>query len=231
MAAANPNTVVVINAGSPVTMPWLDDVAAVLQVWFPGEEFGAALAAMLFGEAEPGGRLPITIPRRLQDTPAFGFYPGVNDHMPYGEGLLIGHRWYDAHGTEPAFPFGFGLGYTTWEMAPGATLVGDIATGVTVTVPVRNTGTRSGRTVVQVYVEPFDAAPGRPRRTLQGFAQVVAPAGGLASATIHLDSRAFSQWSPTTHRWVVVPGEYRLVAGFSSRDLTPVGASRAPGPV
>ena len=231
VAAANPNTVVVINAGSPVTMPWLDDVAAVLQVWFPGEEFGAALAAMLFGEAEPGGRLPITIPRRLQDTPAFGFYPGVNDHMPYGEGLLIGHRWYDAHGTEPAFPFGFGLGYTTWEMAPGATLVGDIATGVTVTVPVRNTGTRSGRTVVQVYVEPFDAAPGRPRRTLQGFAQVVAPAGGLASATIHLDSRAFSQWSPTTHRWVVVPGEYRLVAGFSSRDLTPVGASRAPGPV
>jgi beta-glucosidase len=231
VAAANPNTVVVVNAGSPVTMPWLDDVAAVLQVWFPGEELGAALAEMLFGEAEPGGRLPITIPRQLQDTPADAFYPGVDDHMPYGEGLLIGHRWYDAQGTTPAFPFGFGLGYTTWAMVPGATVTGDIATGVSVTVPVRNTGARSGRTVVQVYVEPVDPMPGRPVRTLQGFAHVAAPAGGRATATVRLDARAFSQWSPGAHDWVVAAGDYRLLAGFSSQDLTPVGVSRAHAPV
>ncbi|MEQ1701136.1 MAG: glycoside hydrolase family 3 C-terminal domain-containing protein [Ilumatobacteraceae bacterium] len=231
VAAANPNTVVVINAGSPVTMPWLDDVAAVLQVWFPGEEFGAALAAMLFGEAEPGGRLPITIPQQLQDTPAYGFYPGVDDRMAYGEGLLIGHRWYDAHGTVPAFPFGFGLGYTTWAAEPGAAVSGEIADGVTVTVPVRNTGARAGSTVVQVYVEPVAAAPGRPVRTLRGFARVHAPAGGTASATIRLDARAFSEWSSSAHGWVVPAGDYRVLAGFSSRDLTPVGVSRAPEPV
>ena len=230
VAAANPNTVVVINAGSPVTMPWLDDVAAVLQVWFPGEEFGTALAEMLFGEAEPGGRLPITIPKRLQDTPAYGFYPGVDDHMPYGEGLLLGHRWYDAHGTEPAFPFGFGLGYTTWATEPGATVSGDIAGGVTVTVPVRNTGDRAGTTIVQVYVEPAQRAGARPVRTLRGFARVHAPAGATASAIIRLDERAFSEWSPSAHGWVVPAGDYRVLAGFSSRELTPVGVSRAPEP-
>ncbi len=114
VAAVNPRTVVVVNAGSPVSMPWLDDVAAVLQVWFPGEEFGEALADILLGVAEPGGRLPITIPKRLSDTPAFPYYPGEHGKAMYGEGLLIGHRWYDAQHIAPAFPFGHGLGYTTW---------------------------------------------------------------------------------------------------------------------
>ncbi|MDP2292986.1 MAG: glycoside hydrolase family 3 C-terminal domain-containing protein [Actinomycetota bacterium] len=229
VAAVNPRTVVVINAGSPVSMPWLDDVAAVLQVWFPGEEFGEALADMLLGVAEPGGRLPITIPKQLSDTPAFEFYPGADDHMAYGEGLLIGHRWYDAHGTEPAFPFGFGLGYTSWEMGD-ASLAGDIESGVTVTVPVRNTGGRAGSTVVQCYVEPAQTEAGRPLRTLQGFARVEAAAGGDAVATIHLDTRAFSRWNIDSHGWVVAPGDYRVLAGWSSRDLTSAAGvvSRAP---
>ncbi len=227
VAAVNRRTVVVINSGSPVSMPWLADVAAVMQVWFPGEAFGEALADMLYGLAEPGGRLPLTIPKQLCDTPAFPYYPGSDGRAEYGEGLLIGHRWYDAQGIEPAFAFGFGLGYTAWEMGD-ATVSGDISTGVTVTVPVRNTGPRAGSTVVQCYIEPAVAEPGRPVRTLQGFARVNAGAGDAGVATIELDERAFSRWDSTAHSWAVTPGDYRVLLGWSSRDLSQVGVSRAP---
>ncbi|MDO8363724.1 MAG: beta-glucosidase [Actinomycetota bacterium] len=230
VAAVNPRTVVVINAGSPVAMPWLGEVAAVLQVWFPGEEMGEALADVLLGVAEPGGRLPITIPHRLEDTPAFLHHPGRDDVTVYGEGLLIGHRWYDAQGIEPAFPFGHGLGYTTWQVGE-PTLAGTTAHGVVVTVPVRNTGSRQGSTIVQCYVQPEPAEAGRPLRTLQGFAKVHASAGASAVATIQLPTRAFSRWDEAAHVWVVAPGDYRVLVGWSSRDLTPAGVSRAPAPV
>ena len=116
VAAANERTIVVLNTGSPVTMPWLDDVAAVLQLWFPGQEVGDALADMLFGDVEPGGRLPVTFPKRIEDTPAFAHYPGEGGKAEYAEGLHIGHRWYDREDIEPLFPFGFGLGYTTFSI-------------------------------------------------------------------------------------------------------------------
>jgi len=233
VAAVNPRTVVVINAGSPVAMPWLDDVAAVLQVWFPGEEFGEALADVLLGVAEPGGRLPVTIPRQLSDTPAFVHHPGRDGRAVYGEGLLIGHRWYDAnaHANAPAFTFGHGLGYTTWELG-AATVVGEIATGVRLQVPVRNIGDRAGSTVVQCYVEPARAKPtkvaaGRPVRTLQGFAKVQAAPGAEVLAVIDLDTRAFSQWDAAQHGWVVTAGDYALMIGWSSAELTQVHVSRA----
>lgn len=226
VAAANPRTVVVINSGSPVSMPWLTDVAAVMQVWFPGEAFGEALADMLFGVTEPGGRLPLTIPKQLSDTPAYPYHPGRDGKAEYGEGLLIGHRWYDSQRIEPAFAFGFGLGYTTWDMG-AATVSGDIETGVIVSVSVRNTGERAGGSVVQCYIEPAVAEPGRPLRTLQGFARVSAEAGETTVATIELDERAFSRWDPATHAWIVAPGDYRVLLGWSSRDLSPVGVSRA----
>jgi beta-glucosidase len=229
VAAANPRTVVVINSGSPVSMPWLADVAAVMQVWFPGEAFGDALADMLFGVTEPGGRLPLTIPRQLSDTPAFEHHPGRDGLAIYGEGLLIGHRWYDAHSIEPAFAFGFGLGYTTWELGP-STIAGDIASSITVEVPVHNTGSRAGSTVVQCYVEPVQSEPGRPLRTLQAFARVHAAAGEQATVTLQLDTAAFRRWDPATHAWMVAPGEYRLLVGSSSRELSLVGVSRAPAP-
>ena len=227
VAAANPRTVVVINSGSPVSMPWLADVAAVMQVWFPGEAFGEALADMLFGINEPGGRLPLTIPKQLSDTPAYPYHPGRDGKAEYGEGLLIGHRWYDAQGIEPAFAFGFGLGYTTWEMGEAA-VTGDIETGITVSVPVHNTGARAGGTVLQCYVEPAAAEAGRPLRTLQGFARVSADTGEFAVATIELDTRAFSRWDSATHAWIVAPGDYRVLLGWSSRDLSLAGVSRAP---
>ncbi len=229
VAAVNPRTVVVVNAGSPVTMPWIDDVAAVLQVWFPGEEFGEALADMLLGVAEPGGRLPVTMPRRLSDTPAFEHHPGRDGRAEYAEGLLIGHRWYDAMGIEPLFPFGHGLGYTTWQLG-AATSTGNPRTGVTVTVPVSNTGSRAGSTVVQCYVEPAAREHDRPVRTLQGFAKVHLDAGAEGSVTIELPPRAFSQWHVDRHDWVLQPGDHRIVVGTSSRDLTQVGVSRAPAP-
>ena len=153
VVAANPNTIVVLNTGSPVTMPWLDDVPAVLQMWFPGQEIGDALVDVLTGVAEPGGRLPVTYPRRLEDTPAAATHPGRDGVARYDERLFIGHRWADREGIEPLFPFGFGLGYSTYEWMT-ASVAGGVDAGVTVGVTLRNTGTRDGGEVVQVYVEP-----------------------------------------------------------------------------
>ena len=228
VAAVNPRTVVVVNAGSPVAMPWIDDVAAVLMVWFPGEEFGDALADVLFGVAEPGGRLPVTFPKRLEDTPAFLHHPGAHDRTEYAEGLLIGHRWYDARGIEPLFSFGHGMGYTTWEVVSAhtsATSGGGAAVGVTVDVTVRNTGRRAGSTVVQCYVEPVVAREGRPVRTLQGFAKIHADPGAESTVRIVLPERAFSRWDPDLHTFVAHAG--RVMVGFSSAALSPADESPA----
>ena len=243
VAAANPRTIVVVNAGSPVTMPWADEVAAIMQVWFPGEEFGEALADVLFGVAEPGGRLPVTIPYHLADTPAFEHHPGRDGRAVYAEGLLIGHRWYDAQGIAPRFPFGHGLGYTTWSLGNaslgdaslgavslGNASLGDASGDVEVVVPVHNTGGRSGSTVVQCYVEPALHTPGRPVRTLQAFARVHADAGDTTSATLRLPARAFCRWDPAAHDWVRVEGDHRILVGWSAAELTQVGVSRAPEP-
>ena len=227
VAAVNPNTVVVVNAGSPVTMPWVDDVAAVLQLWFPGQEVGKSLADLLLGDAEPGGRLPVTFPRRMADTPAFLSHPGEGGVARYDEGLFIGYRWYDARDIEPLFPFGHGLGYTTWAYGPGA-VSGTVEAGVTVSVPVTNTGAREGSTIVQCYVEPVTEGPRRPRRELRGFARVGAPAGGAAEAVIWLPERAFAVWDVDACAWVVPPGSYRICVGGSSRELQVAGTVTVP---
>ena len=143
VAVVNPRTIVVINAGSPVAMPWLDDVAAVVQIWFPGEALGDAVADVLLGVEEPGGRLPMTMPKQLDDTPAFEHHPGRDGRAVYAERRLIGYRWYDAQGIEPLFPFGHGLGYTTFELGE-ATVSGTPETGVRVAVSVTNTGSSAG---------------------------------------------------------------------------------------
>jgi beta-glucosidase len=225
VAAANPNTVVVVNAGSPVTMPWIDDVAAVLQVWFPGEEFGNALADMLLGVAEPGGRLPVTLPRRLADTPAHATYPGADGHMAYEEGTDIGYRWYLRRDVDVLFPFGHGLGYTTFDV--GTALVsGDVQHGVTVDIPVSNTGRRAGSHVVQVYVDPPAGDPRRPVRTLAGFAKIALESGESTTAQVWLPERAFSVWSDG---WVVPPGDYSVMVGSSSADVALAGVVSVTG--
>jgi beta-glucosidase len=224
VAAANPRTVVVINAGSPVSMPWVDEVAAVLQVWFPGEEFGEALADVLLGVAEPGGRLPVTIPRELADTPAHAHYPGVDGKAVYGEGLLIGHRWYDARGIAPRFAFGHGLGYTTMtiedpSVSPVSSPDGE---GLVVRATVRNTGQRDGSEVVQVYVDGPDGDPDAAPRTLAGFAKVQVPAGGAAAVEILLPAQAFRRWNTARHAWEVPSGARTIRVGRSSADLVPI---------
>jgi len=222
VVAANPNTVVVLNTGSPVTMPWLDAVPAVLQMWFPGQELGDALVDVLTGDVEPGGRLPITFPRRLEDTPAFDHYPGTGDgRAVYAEGLFIGHRWYDRQDIEPLYPFGHGLGYTTFELGM-ASVAGGVEHGVDIDVEVRNTGSRPGSEVVQVYVEPPAGDAARPLRTLAGFARVELAAGEQGTASIRLGRRAFASWLDGA--WTVAPGEYVLHAGRSSRDLARAGS-------
>lgn len=223
VAEANPNTIVVLNAGSPVTMPWLEDVAAVVQVWFPGEEFGNALADVLLGDAEPGGRLPVTFPRRLADTPAFLSHPGEGGLARYDEHQFIGYRWYDARDIEPLFPFGHGLGYTTWDVH-GAEITGAVGDGITVRVQATNTGSRAGSTVVQCYVEAPTTGPRRPRRELRGFAKVTAQPGETVDATIWLPERAFAVWDVVTQSWTVPSGAYHVLVGESSRALAPAGS-------
>jgi beta-glucosidase len=222
VAAANPNTVVVVNAGSPVSMPWLADVAAVMQIWFPGEEVGNSVADVLLGDVEPGGRLPVTIPRRLADTPAYLSHPGQHGVARYDEGLFIGYRWYDARDIEPLFPFGHGLGYTTWSFGPPS-VQGNIVDGVTVRVPVTNTGSRPGATVVQCYIEAPTDGPRRPPRELKGFAKVFLQPGETLMAEVWLPERAFAVWDVASHAWCVPGGDYRIEVGASSRDLATAG--------
>ncbi len=215
VAAANPRTVVVVNAGAPVEMPWRADVAAVLLTWFPGQEGGAALADVLLGAAEPGGRLPTTWPSHLADAPVSEVTP-TDGVLAYDEGPFIGYRAWQRAGTEPAFPFGYGLGYTTWEYE-------DIeVAGDTVHVRIRNTGIRSGREVVQVYVAPADSsadAPDRPERQLAGFATVTAGPGASVEASITIAERAFQIWDEGANAWATIPGGYRVEVGHSVTDL------------
>ncbi|WP_335983224.1 beta-glucosidase family protein [Streptomyces sp. CA2R106] len=214
VAAVNPRTVVVVNAGAPVELPWREEVAAVLLAWFPGQEAGAALADVLLGAEEPGGRLPTTWPASLTDAPVSQVTP-VEGELAYDEGLFIGYRaWAARGGPDPAYPFGHGLGYTSWEYtaieAQPSTDEGVLAT---VRVAVRNSGGRAGREVVQLYLTP----PGGTRR-LAAFAAVAAAPGESAEAVLHVPSRAAEFWDEAAGAWRPEPGPYVLDAGRSSAD-------------
>uniref|UniRef100_UPI0009FD3EC6 glycoside hydrolase family 3 protein n=1 Tax=Nocardia acidivorans TaxID=404580 RepID=UPI0009FD3EC6 len=211
VAAVNPRTIVVVNAGSPVEMPWRDDVAAVLLSWFPGQEFGGALADVLTGAAEPGGRLPTTWPRVMADVPVLDTKPTADNALPYTEGIHIGYRAWLKSGVAPAYPFGHGLGYTTWELA-------DLTvTGRTATVTVRNIGDRAGRQVIQGYLSREDTAIDRPVRWLSAFTAVEAGAGETVTATLELPQRSFEHW--TDQGWATEPGTFTLHIGTSVSAL------------
>ncbi|MFF9670678.1 beta-glucosidase [Streptomyces eurythermus] len=210
VAAANPDTVVVVNSGSPVELPWRDEVAAILLTWFPGQEGGAALADVLTGTHEPGGRLPTTW-GTLADAPVTQVVP-VNGELPYSEDLFIGYRAWDRAGRTPTYPFGHGLGYTDWAYESLET------DGTSVRVRVRNTGERPGREVIQLYLSPAEPAPDRPARRLAAFASVEAGPGESAEATVELPRRAFEVWDDTTKAWAFVKGSYEIFAGRSITD-------------
>lgn len=219
VAAANPNTVVVMNTGSPFAMPWIDDVAAVLQVWFGGQEMGNALADVLLGDREPGGRLPHTMPRRIEDVPGWLTYPGEGGRVRYGEGVFVGYRGYDELDRDPLFPFGHGLGYTTFAFDDVELTDDDDDRRARVAVTVTNTGARPGSAVAQVYVGPLEPSLRRPPRELAGFARVALAPGASERVTITLDDRAFAHVDPRSGRWTSAPGDYAVSVGASSRDL------------
>ncbi|MFD6555632.1 glycoside hydrolase family 3 protein [Streptomyces sp. NPDC058398] len=210
VAAANPNTVVVVNSGSPVELPWRDEVAAVLLSWFPGQEGGAALADVLTGAHEPGGRLPTTW-GSLADAPVTRVRP-ADGELPYTEDVFIGYRAWEKAGRTPSYPFGHGLGYTDW------TYESIEIEGTTVTVRVRNSGRRAGREVVQVYLAPAEPGTGRPARALAGFAAVEAAPGECAEAVVELPRRAFEIWDTAADMWAFVKGLYEVQAGRSLLD-------------
>ena len=213
--AANPRTVVVVNSGAPVLLPWAGDAAAVLLSWFSGQEYGDALADVLLGDTEPGGRLPMTWPASEEGLPSTQPADGV---LTYHEGLFVGYRGYDRDGREPLFPFGHGTGYTTWsyesitlDQAPAG------APRIAVCVTVRNTGSRRGREVVQVYASRPDSAVERPPKWLAGFAPVDADPGETVTVAILIPERAFQHWAGPG--WSTESGSFVLAAGPSSATL------------
>ena len=215
VAEANPRTVVVVNTGSPVLLPWAETVPAVLLTLFPGQEYGNALADVLLGRCEPGGRLPVTWPESADGLPATKPDNGV---LAYSEGLHIGYRHFDRTGREPRYPLGHGMGYTRWEYLAAECRAAD-EDGILLRVRLRNGGAKRGRETIQVYASRPDSAVERPARWLAGFAKVEAGPGAEVTADIPIPLPRLAHWDITARGWTVEPGDYRLSIGRSSRDL------------
>ncbi|MEU4623000.1 glycoside hydrolase family 3 C-terminal domain-containing protein [Actinoplanes sp. NPDC023801] len=218
VAAANPNTVVVLSNGAVIaTKPWDEQVPALIEGWLLGQAGGSAIADVLFGRVNPSGRLAETIPVKLADHPSYLDFPGEHGHVRYGEGLHVGYRGFDARGQEVAYPFGFGLSYTTFGY--GAARATATATGIDIRVPVTNTGGRDGREVVQVYVSLPGSRVRRAPRELKAFASVPIASGDTAEAVLTVDREDLAYWDTRLGRWIVEGGEYLIEVGASSRDV------------
>jgi beta-glucosidase len=226
VVAANPRTVVVSKTGGPVLMPWVDQVPAILQAWYPGEEDGNAVADVLFGAFNPSGKLPVTFPRREADVPANtpAQYPGVDGTAHYSEGIFVGYRHYDKNGIAPLFPFGYGLSYATYSYANLKVTAGST---VTVEADITSTGSVTGAEIVQLYVgSPSSASLPEAPRELQGFQKVLLRAGQTKHVTFTLNARSFSHWDTASHGWKVSAGTYRILVGSGSRDIRLSGTVR-----
>lgn len=224
VAAANPRTAIVMNAGSPVAMEWEEQVAAILQLWYPGQEMGHALADVLFGDASPGGRLPTSFPRRYEDNPAYPHYPGDNGEVHYGEDLLVGYRYYDTRKIAPRFPFGHGLSYSHFEFGPIQLASERISPGDTLRfeIELRNVGRRHSSEVAQVFLHDDVSRLPRPEQELCAFEKVELEAGDSRVLIFELDRRALSFYDPDAPDgpgWVVEPGTFEIRVGASSRDI------------
>ena len=221
VAGANPNTVVVLHNGSPVEMPWLGKVKAVLEAYLGGQAVGIATVRLLYGDANPCGHLAETFPVKLSDNPSYLYYGGEGDEADYREGVFVGYRYYDKKEMPVLFPFGFGLSYTTFACSnlrlSGAKIT-DQET-LTATVTVTNTGSRAGKTVVQLYVGDRESTVLRPIRELKGFEKVELQPGESRDVTFTLDKRAFAYWNATIHDWHVETGAFTIEVGQSSRDI------------
>jgi len=222
--AANPNTVVVLNTGDPVTMSsWLDHTPALVDMWYGGQESGNALAAILFGDANPSGKLPVSLPKKFEDSTAAKTYPGQDLHTEYSEGIYVGYRYYDTKHVEPQFPFGFGLSYTKFEYSDlkslGVESSGANSTAWSFSVAVRNTGRRPGAEVVQLYIHDGHSKINRPIHELKAFNRVELNPGESKILQFHLGRSAFEYWDPITKQWTLDPGTFEIQVGSSSRDI------------
>ena len=221
VAAANHNTVVVLETGGPVLTPWRTEVKGLLEAWYPGEQGGASIARVLFGDVDPSGHLPVTFPNSGSQYPTAGdpgAYPGIADSETYGEGVFVGYRWYDAHHVSPAFPFGFGLSYTRFSYRD--LKVRPTPTGAVVAVTVANVGRRTGAAVPQLYLGiPGLAGVPQPAAQLKGFDKLTLAPRQKRRVSFVLDARSLSYWDTAAGGWRVAPGCYRVMVGSSSRDL------------
>ena len=221
VAKANKNTIVVVNAGSAVEMPWIDKVPAVLQLWYNGQEQGNALADVLFGDVNPSGKLPTTFPIRLEDNPAYINYPGENGKVRYGEGIFVGYRYYDKKKLATQFPFGHGLSYTHFDYS-NLRLSSDETTaeqGLDVALEVTNKGKRAGKEIVQLYVRDVKSSLVRPEKELKAFAKIDLAPRETKTINFHLDREAFWFFDPAENGWVIEPGEMEILIGASSLDI------------
>ncbi|HEX5807561.1 MAG TPA: glycoside hydrolase family 3 C-terminal domain-containing protein, partial [Anaerolineales bacterium] len=218
---ANKNTIVVLNTGSPVEMPWIDKVPAVLQLWYNGQEQGNALADILFGDVNPSGKLPTTFPVRLQDNAAYVNYPGENGKVRYGEGIFVGYRYYDKKEVAPLFPFGHGLSYTTFQYENLRLSATSLTPNelLKVRVDVTNTGKVTGKEVVQLYVRDIHSTMARPDKELKAFTKVDLAPRQTKTITFTLDREAFWYFDVTRNAWATEPGEFDILVGGSSRDI------------
>jgi beta-glucosidase len=219
VAKANSKTIVVVNAGAPVAMPWIDAVPAALEAFYPGQEGGTAVARLLFGDVNPSGKLTSTFPKRLKDNPTYVNYPGTKE-VYYGEGIFVGYRYYEYKDIEPLFPFGFGLSYTSFvysdlKVTP-VIKQGDL---VKVSFKISNTGKRAGKEAAQVYVHDEKSSLVRPLKELKGFKKVSLKPGESQVVNLELDQRALSFYDPYIKQWVAEPGEFEVLVGSSSRDI------------
>jgi len=228
VVAASPNVVVVLSNGSVVSVSdWQDGVRAVLEGWLLGQAGGAATADLLFGVANPSGKLTETIPLRLEDTPCHLNFPGSDGEVEYGERVYVGYRYHDTVGAPVAYPFGHGLSYTTFEYSDLS--VAPAGDGFAATFTVTNTGTRAGSETAQVYVRDVESSVDRPAHELKGFAKVALEPGASQTVTVELDGRALAFWSLREQRWLVEAGEFELQVGASSRDIRLAATVVSPG--
>ncbi len=221
VAAANPKTIVVLQTGSPVVMPWLERVAGVVQAWFPGQECGNSIADVLFGIVNPSGKLTQTYPLRLEDNPTFINYPGDNGRVYYGEGIFVGYRYYEKKAVTPLFPFGFGLSYSSFEYNNLRLSTDKLEPdqNLSIQVDLTNTSTRAGSEILQVYVSDVTASVHRPNKELKNFSKISLEPGETKTVTLNLEPRDFAFWDDLQHAWVAETGEFEVLIGSSSTDI------------
>ncbi|MGA9672707.1 MAG: glycoside hydrolase family 3 C-terminal domain-containing protein [Terracidiphilus sp.] len=216
---ANPHTIVVLNTGDPVTMTkWIDKTQALLDMWYGGQEGGHALASILFGDANPSGKLPVSLPKKFEDSPAYANYPGQSLKVDYAEGIYVGYRYFDTKNVEPLFPFGFGLSYTTFAYN-NLKVVKASGFAPEVSLKVKNTGSRPGAEVIQLYIHDGHSKIDRPVHELKGFDRVELQPGEEKTVYFELTRADLSYWSPEKKDWVADPGTFEIQVGASSRDI------------